>query len=148
MMRHFLQKRHWSWPTGISNIANSPKMVGTIIRRINFTGTEIYELIGLIDAYLNGPRTLSNERLSYLIVSQSDGNLKGDQNIDFLICATHFLGDGMALHQFANDFFTLLGSTLSQENLATQLSVEWSERCSNIKNAVNMSYLVAQPDDS
>jgi len=81
---------------------------------------------------LNGPRTLSNERLSYLIVSNSEPqvvSLGADQNADFLICATHFLGDGMALHQFANDFFTLLGSALDQAGLASVLAAEWLARC-------------------
>jgi hypothetical protein len=27
---------------------------------------------------------------------------------ELFICAAHFIGDGMALHQFANDFFGLL----------------------------------------
>ncbi|KAF9518212.1 hypothetical protein BS47DRAFT_1371086 [Hydnum rufescens UP504] len=69
----------------------------------------------LIDGYLNGPRTLSNTRLSYLIVSHSTtddlGNLDPDAITEFniMICAAHFLGDGMALHQTANDFFSLLG---------------------------------------
>ena len=31
-------------------------------------------------------------------------------NFDLLICATHFLGDGMALHQFAHEFLSLLGN--------------------------------------
>jgi hypothetical protein len=31
-------------------------------------------------------------------------------NVDLLICATHFLGDGMALHQFAHEFLSLLGN--------------------------------------
>ncbi|KIM47643.1 hypothetical protein M413DRAFT_439312 [Hebeloma cylindrosporum] len=83
----------------------------------------------LIDAYLNGPRTLSNERLSYLVVSSDDESQDEERNYDFLICATHFLGDGMALHSFANDFFGLLGSTLDDKSLEEKLSDEWSERC-------------------
>ncbi|KAF7307351.1 hypothetical protein MIND_00529100 [Mycena indigotica] len=72
----------------------------------------------LIDAYLNGPRTLSNERLSYLIV----GSRESSEDFDLLICATHFLGDGMALHQCANDFFGLLSE---QASLETILEDEW-----------------------
>ncbi|PPR02704.1 hypothetical protein CVT26_009807 [Gymnopilus dilepis] len=82
----------------------------------------------LIDSYLNGPRTLSNDRLSYLIVSSDDPSQGMEKNFDFLICATHFLGDGMALHQFANDFFTLLGGPSSIEDLQTKLSMEWQSR--------------------
>ena len=97
----------------------------------------------LIDSYLNGPRTLSNDRLSYLIVSSRDSdhlptpvstpnpdmpntassNLGEIREFDLLICAMHFLGDGMALHRFANEFFTILAgprpvdaSTLTPES--------------------------------
>ena len=90
----------------------------------------------LIDTYLNGPRTLSNERLSYLVVSSDDKSQDEDRNHDFLICATHFLGDGMALHSFANDFFGLLGSTLDDKSLEEKLSSEWSERCLPSKDTV------------
>jgi len=90
----------------------------------------------LIDTYLNGPRTLSNERLSYLVVSSDDKSQDEDRNHDFLICATHFLGDGMALHSFANDFFGLLGSTLDDKSLEEKLSNEWSERCLPSKDTV------------
>lgn len=69
----------------------------------------------LIDTYLNGPRTLSNERLSYLIVSepgpgegsgltppptpQLDGAefppaLDAPRDYELFICAAHFIGDG------------------------------------------------------
>jgi hypothetical protein len=103
--------------------------------------------VDLIDSYLNGPRTLSNERLSYLIVSQTptlDGPLPtpsasaappdqladadGVLNYELLICAAHFIGDGMALHQFANDFFGLLGGASSQEELDQLVSNEWKQR--------------------
>ncbi|KAH9486485.1 hypothetical protein JR316_0000550 [Psilocybe cubensis] len=84
----------------------------------------------LIDAYLNGPRTLSDSRLSYLIVSSDDPTEEIKKSYDFLICATHFLGDGMALHQFANDFFLLLGSSLDLVDLNKKLFSEWSERYS------------------
>ncbi|KAG5647756.1 hypothetical protein DXG03_008479 [Asterophora parasitica] len=82
----------------------------------------------LIDSYLNGPRTLSNDRISYLMVSlpkESDGTTL---KCEFLMCAAHFLGDGMALHQFANDFFGLLGSSSTPTELAALLSSEWETR--------------------
>ncbi|KZT30818.1 hypothetical protein NEOLEDRAFT_1144356 [Neolentinus lepideus HHB14362 ss-1] len=106
----------------------------------------------LISSYLNGPRTLSNERLSYLILSQPSSQLipsppvtptlssssedsqkespssEYEGTYDLLICAAHFLGDGMALHQFAHDFFTLLGSEKPQTELVAQLQCEW-ESC-------------------
>ncbi|THH04131.1 hypothetical protein EW146_g10256, partial [Bondarzewia mesenterica] len=105
----------------------------------------------LIDSYLNGPRTLSNDRLSYLIISRPssshDASLltppqtpvlakatlsgaQGEQTYDYewLMCAAHFIGDGMALHTFANDFFGLLGSTRSQEELERLVVEEWQQR--------------------
>lgn len=96
-------------------------------------------MIALIDAYLNGVRTLSNDRLSYLIISSdcentnvsTDHSLKSVKNYDLMICATHFLGDGMALHQFANDFFVLLGSCMDQTALLEKLTIEWSEKYAN-----------------
>ena len=78
----------------------------------------------LIDSFLNGPRTLSNDRLSYLIVSQSETPVTGVSHHDLLICAAHFIGDGMALHQFANDFLNLLGSAKTDSELETDLHNE------------------------
>jgi len=49
-------------------------------------------------------------------------------DFDLLICAAHFIGDGMALHQFANDFFSILGSEKSQQDLEQQLIDEWQQR--------------------
>ncbi|KXN88807.1 hypothetical protein AN958_06676 [Leucoagaricus sp. SymC.cos] len=87
----------------------------------------------LIDGYLNGERTLSNDRLSYLILSsqpatvlqegKEDENV--EQNFDLLICAAHFIGDGMALHTFANHFFGLLGSSLDETELRVLLEQEF-----------------------
>ena len=103
----------------------------------------------LIDAYLNGPRTLSNDRLSFLIVSRSlgsDASLptppqsptlsnvllqsadEPENDYEWFMCAAHFIGDGMALHTFANDFFELLGSMRSQEDLQELVAEEWQQR--------------------
>ncbi|KAG1757180.1 hypothetical protein EDB19DRAFT_1656229 [Suillus lakei] len=98
----------------------------------------------LIDSYLNGARTLSNDRLSYLVVSQGtslpsppltprstspfDERESPSYNHDLMICAAHFLGDGMALHQFANDLFGLLGGDKTITELETQLKEELSSR--------------------
>ncbi|KAF5368480.1 hypothetical protein D9758_002233 [Tetrapyrgos nigripes] len=98
----------------------------------------------LLDSYLNGQRTLSSSRLSYLIVSNPEkagvtmngdsSTLLGSSNTDvsreydLMICATHFLGDGMALHAFANEFFSLLSSSDSK-GLQDLLTFEWQERC-------------------
>jgi hypothetical protein len=116
-----------------------------------------FTFAALIDSYLNGPRTLNNERLSYLVVSHTptldiqlptppltpriSPDVSADQaahltsddrvfNHELLICAGHFIGDGMALHQFANDFFGLLGSAFSQEELDQLVADEWKQRWS------------------
>jgi len=114
----------------------------------------------LINSYLNGPRTLSDNRLSYLILSNPSQNLPPSppqtpseelaseihfpsdlhaliddpREFNFFICAVHFLGDGMALHTFANDLFTLLAGEdsnasgcLSTEALRTLLENEWRQ---------------------
>lgn len=114
----------------------------------------------LIDAYLNGPRTLGNERLSYLILgsvpaertasiptpaatpapsqerAEAFPTFSGDdvQEYDLLICATHFVGDGMALHTFANEFFRLIagkdknGNEKTTEEIEEMLEQEWVTR--------------------
>ena len=100
----------------------------------------------LLDSYLNGPRTLSNERLSFLVVSQDPthegGSNEGLQdnrstngNYDILICATHFLGDGMAVHTFANDFFNLLCNN-NEVQLHDLLQKEWILRCDGVVDPV------------
>jgi hypothetical protein len=100
----------------------------------------------LLESYLNGPRTLSDERLSYLFISQSKaqeppsppltpdpntGAQLGDPRLsqfEYFLCAAHFLGDGMALHQFSNDFFCLLGGALSTSELESLLAEEHQKR--------------------
>ena len=109
------------------------------------------EFLDLIEAYLNGPRTLSNERLSYLVVSRTPAKLPtppstprtsevlpvwaperltDDKAVDYelFICAAHSIGDGMALHQFANDFFGLVGGPSSQEAMEQLVADEWKHR--------------------
>ena len=61
----------------------------------------------------------------------TDHSLKFVKNYDLMICATHFLGDGMALHQFANDFFVILGSCMDEMALLEKLTIEWSEKYTN-----------------
>lgn len=138
-------------PISIWNIVPKGKMVSRI-GQIHIYSPLTTFASDLIDSYLNGPRTLSNDRLSYLIVSQSDFDdillspppspsvelesidLDEDgstSNYDILICATHFLGDGMALHQFANDFFGILGSSQNNAELVGTLEQEWETRWQN-----------------
>ena len=103
---------------------------------------------------MNGPRTLSNDRLSYLIVSRTptsdsypsppqtpsvaelDASLElmaGERmhEYEWFMCAAHFIGDGMALHAFANDFFGLLGSSMSDQELSELMILEWEKRWGN-----------------
>ena len=97
----------------------------------------------LIDEYLNGERTLSNDKLSYLFVGRTrDQELltpaqtpelekseaqtleEEECQFDILICTTHFLGDGMALHTFANELFTLLGGSSMDSPVKTTGEIE------------------------
>ncbi|KAJ7826164.1 hypothetical protein B0H14DRAFT_3088482 [Mycena olivaceomarginata] len=77
----------------------------------------------MIDTYLNGPRTLSTKRLSYLVISQQQTELNQElPNFGFMLCAAHFIGDGLALHNFANDFLQTDG------DLECLLTDEWYTR--------------------
>lgn len=49
-------------------------------------------------------------------------------DFEFMLCAAHFIGDGMALHATANDFFGLLGSEKSNEELEALAAGEWKNR--------------------
>ncbi|GAA5896360.1 uncharacterized protein JCM6883_006879 [Sporobolomyces salmoneus] len=73
--------------------------------------------------YLNGERLLSDERLAFLVISTPEETIStgGDeiQEYDFFLYSTHFLGDGMALHSTANEFFTLLASDEGLESEST-----------------------------
>jgi hypothetical protein len=74
---------------------------------------------------MNGPRTLSNDHLSYLIFSaptcppEADPTEDADHGI--MMCATHFLGDGNALHQSVHDLLCILTSTKNDEELKKEL---------------------------
>lgn len=75
----------------------------------------------ILDSYLNGPRTLSDDKLAALFITTErpeldlerltvkEGEEEEDVEFHFWLFATHFLGDGMALHTTANEFFELLG---------------------------------------
>ena len=144
----FLRMRIAIW-----NTAPSPKTV-SILLHVSSPDANVCATV-LIDTYLNGPRTLSNSRLSYLIVSHkeesglltppetptpsnentpfvssqdSTSRIVQDPQHELLICAMHFLGDGMALHNFANEFFGLLGSDKDETSLREILDEEWTLR--------------------
>lgn len=68
----------------------------------------------VIDKYLNGRRTLSDNRLATLIISNTASEFSNGtdsaQDYYFNFFTTHFVGDGMALHTTANEFFLLQSS--------------------------------------
>ncbi|KAG8931902.1 hypothetical protein FRC01_000591, partial [Tulasnella sp. 417] len=88
----------------------------------------------LIHQYLNGDRILGDDKLSCLILSEKASPANQDEaGYDILFCAVHFLGDGMALHRFANEFFTLLaevgkGESLTAEDYEELLRKEWEAK--------------------
>ena len=125
-------------------------------------------VLELLDAYLNGPRTLSNSRLSYLIISEPARNpellptpprtpspggedngedvpaqvqeeLSRERQFDFFLGAMHFLGDGIALHTFANDLFTLLGGEKTDDELRDMMQDEWRTRWETAPEEVSAS---------
>lgn len=89
---------------------------------------------------LNGKRILSDDRLACLIISsplshgelaqraglassqhQDDGTTEHDHlaEFDYWLLTTHFLGDGMALHTTANEFFKLVASASARSETTT-----------------------------
>ncbi|KAF8311623.1 hypothetical protein DL93DRAFT_2229554 [Clavulina sp. PMI_390] len=81
----------------------------------------------LLNFYLNGPRNLSVDRLSMLIVapvaieSNDNSTDAAVQTFHVMLCATHFIGDGHALHATANELFSLLGSRGNSDDADAQL---------------------------
>lgn len=85
--------------------------------------------------YLNGPRTLSDERLSFLVFSTPEATFTSaeatadqEQEYDMHLFCTHFLGDGMALHTTANELFTLLADRPTEQGV----------ECANIEAVVGV----------
>ncbi|EJD40848.1 hypothetical protein AURDEDRAFT_69593 [Auricularia subglabra TFB-10046 SS5] len=86
----------------------------------------------LVNTYLNGPRTLSNDRLSYVVVATPQDTpgfpfaVDGPgQEFHFLLAAPHCLGDGMALYRMSDEFFEMLASEKTDEDLKDVLHSEW-----------------------
>lgn len=96
----------------------------------------------VVDAYLNGDRSLSDHMLSKLVLvapalytpPASPGRESAryaqeaqDRGMyELMLCATHFIGDGMALHTTMNEFYTLLGSDKTVRELEGMLRQELS----------------------
>jgi len=91
----------------------------------------------VLNSYLNGNRTLSDDKLAALIISTNESEIDASglslqegedeklQRYEFFLLATHFLGDGMALHTTANEFFDLLGGKLEACEKAGS-GLEWN----------------------
>ncbi|KAJ3785522.1 hypothetical protein GGU10DRAFT_312740 [Lentinula aff. detonsa] len=79
----------------------------------------------LISNYLNGPRTLSDERMSYLVIStpsHPEPSTDDDEGkYDLLMCAPHFIGDGASLHQCTHELLALLASPQTTHDLMQSL---------------------------
>ncbi|QRV78000.1 hypothetical protein RhiJN_06015 [Ceratobasidium sp. AG-Ba] len=71
----------------------------------------------LLDSYLNGPRLLSSDRTSYLIIAHDPAS--PDEH-HFFLCAMHCIGDGMALHTCANEMLSFLGGKTDLEATLTE----------------------------
>lgn len=73
---------------------------------------------------MNGPRTLSDDYLSYLVISTP--TLQEDESeceYDLLMCAPHFMGDGTSLHLSTHELLALLASPLTDSEIQSQLPV-------------------------
>jgi hypothetical protein len=83
---------------------------------------------------MNGPRTLSNDHLSYLVISTpgslSETESAGGVEYDLMMCAPHYIGDGTALHQSTHDLLCILTSTKTNEQLKRELDEDrdWVSR--------------------
>ncbi|GLB39880.1 hypothetical protein LshimejAT787_0703900 [Lyophyllum shimeji] len=90
----------------------------------------------LILNYMNGPRTLSDSHLSYLVISTpgttstTDEYEQGEGEYDLLMCAPHFTGDGTSLHQCTHDLLALLALRVSDGDLLRLLDLDtpWDTR--------------------
>lgn len=51
------------------------------------------------------------------------------RTFDLLLCATHYIGDGISLQNTANQLFSLLASPKTNEELKEDLIREWEARC-------------------
>jgi hypothetical protein len=65
---------------------------------------------------------------NYLPHASQEAEHSGLADYELFICAAHFLGDGMALHSFASDFFCLLGNGKSELELEAILRDEFQAR--------------------
>ena len=100
-----------------------------------------------MDAYLNGPRTLSADLLCKIVISippalpagappdpvyvnpaAPNGVVGHNTNFDFMFLAGHFLADGVSFAVIANEFLTLLSSDMNEEDLSNLVQSEIDAR--------------------
>lgn len=76
---------------------------------------------------MDGPRLLSDDHLSYLIISTPHETEGEREEYDLVMCAPHFTGDGTSLHQSTHDLLALLASPMSESQLLEELhfSMNW-----------------------
>lgn len=102
----------------------SPKMVLLYLLLMHYGPSE-NPITELIFNYMNGPRTLSNDHLSYLVISSSapsSETISSDGvEYDLMMCAPHYTGDGTALHQSTHDLLCILTSTQTNKDLQREL---------------------------
>jgi len=72
----------------------------------------------LVSNHLNGTRTLSNDQLSCLVISQYDPTIP---EFHLFMCAPHFMGDGIPVHQSTHDLLVILASFKSDSELKQDL---------------------------
>ncbi|KZS96050.1 hypothetical protein SISNIDRAFT_540130 [Sistotremastrum niveocremeum HHB9708] len=112
-----------------------PQSPGDVLREAESSfSTGTIDKDTLIDSYLNGPRVLGPDHLSHLFLATHDRtDANRMQQFDLLLAATHFLGDGMALHTFANDLFSLLvrhsPDAEPEDSLYALFQQEWRDGC-------------------
>lgn len=128
LLRHPLLASHVSFKSygDVSFVHPQPSSYSAALR----SADERYDYLDeeeastdIIGTYLNGPRSLSSDRLAMLVVAHKGGN-----SYEVMLCATHYLGDGMALHTFMNEFYTSLGdATNTIESLSRQIDQKITE---------------------
>ncbi|KZV77597.1 hypothetical protein PENSPDRAFT_7426 [Peniophora sp. CONT] len=104
----------------------------------------------VIDSCLNGSRILASDRVSHLSVSRAPAQepypsppqtpslssvgqdafqtaREEKHEFQVLLTALHCLGDGMAMHTMANDFFSMVGGSKSDDELRAYMAAEWKK---------------------
>lgn len=85
-----------------------------------------------IEEFLSGPRTLSPFKLSHLrVLRQPTGSLAGSPDreiVGMLWMGAHYTTGGTGIHAAYNEFYTLLGSHLSEYELSQLLLSDWAKR--------------------